>query len=101
MPVASRITNPCLENAGKVLQEFVNLVGLVEETSQPIDLQSPHSSHGVRVDSEDVFRIDTYAVGRMRTLKITRLRGLFDEADQIHEFLKHLSGILEAGISDA
>jgi hypothetical protein len=46
-------------------------------------------------DAWDVFRIDSYAVGRMRSLKITRLRGLFDETDPVHEFLKHLSAILE------
>jgi len=47
-------------------------------------------------DAEDVFRIDSYAVGRMRSLKITRLRGLFAETDQIHEFLTHLSAVLGA-----
>ena len=48
-------------------------------------------------DAEDVFRIDSYAVGRMRSLKITRLRGLFAETDEIHEFLEHMSAILGAG----
>src|SRR6266699_1562416 len=45
-------------------------------------------------DAEDVFRIDAYAVGRMRNLKITRLRALFDEADQVQEFLKEMSSII-------
>ena len=45
-------------------------------------------------DAEDVFRIDAYAVGRMRSLKITRLRSLFDEADQIQEFLTQMSNIV-------
>ena len=46
-------------------------------------------------DAEEVFRIDSYAVGRMRTLKVTRLRKLFEQDKDISEFLHHMSGIVE------
>jgi len=45
-------------------------------------------------DAEEVFRIDAYAVGRMRSLKITRLRAMFEDGDQIQAFLDKMSKIL-------
>lgn len=48
-------------------------------------------------DAQEVFRIDAYAVGRMRNLKINRLRALFDEDDRVHEFLADMSHILTSG----
>ena len=46
-------------------------------------------------EAAEVFRIDVYSVGRMRGLKITRLRSLFEDDPTIIAFLEHLSTILE------
>ncbi len=46
-------------------------------------------------DAQEVFRIDSYAVGRMRTLKITRLQSLFNEDAKMSAFLDHMSNLLE------
>lgn len=43
----------------------------------------------------EVFRIDSYAEGRMRTMKITRLRSLFAEDSELLPFLEAMAQILE------
>ena len=48
-------------------------------------------------EAAEVFRIDSYAVGRMKSLKLTRLRALFDDDPEIAPFLKEMSVILESG----
>lgn len=40
-------------------------------------------------DAEAVFRIDSYAVGRMRQLKIERLRKLFEADEEVLSFLEY------------
>jgi len=47
-------------------------------------------------DAQDVFRIDSYAVGRMKTLKISRLRSLFDSDPEVSSFLTQMADILDA-----
>jgi hypothetical protein len=46
-------------------------------------------------DAAEVYRIDSYAVGRMRSMKITRLKSLFEQDDQVLPFLTHVAEILE------
>jgi hypothetical protein len=46
------------------------------------------------VDAKEVFRIDSYARGEMREAKITRLRSLFTEDDEVAPFLDHLIKVL-------
>jgi hypothetical protein len=41
-------------------------------------------------DAKEVFRIDSYATGNLREAKITRLRSLFIEDDELAPFLDHL-----------
>lgn len=43
----------------------------------------------------EVFRIDSYAEGRMRTMKITRLRSLFSDDSELLPFLDAMAQILE------
>jgi hypothetical protein len=47
-------------------------------------------------EAAEVFRIDTYAVGRIRSSKITRLRALFGDDPEVSGFLAHLTSILDA-----
>lgn len=47
-------------------------------------------------DASDVFRIDSYAVGRMKSMKITRLKSLFELDAQISEFLNRAAAVLES-----
>ena len=44
----------------------------------------------------DVFRIDTYAVGRIRDLKVNRLLELFDEDPDVKSFLDAMAAIIAA-----
>ena len=43
----------------------------------------------------EVFRIDSYAEGRMRTMKVTRLRSLFADDAELLPFIEALAQILE------
>ena len=47
-------------------------------------------------DAQEVFRIDSYAVGRMRALKVSRLQGLFTDDREMTAFLEQMSNLLEA-----
>lgn len=47
-------------------------------------------------DAEAVFRIDSYAVGRMRQLKMERLRALFEADEEVLPFLEFASAALTA-----
>lgn len=47
-------------------------------------------------DAAEVYRIDSYAVGRMRSLKITRLKQLFTEDPAVLPFLNRMQEILES-----
>lgn len=47
-------------------------------------------------DAAEVFRIDSYAVGRMRSLKITRLKSLFAEDEVILPFLSSMEQIIQS-----
>jgi hypothetical protein len=42
-------------------------------------------------DAKEVFRIDSYAKGDLREAKITRVRSLFEEEDDVKPFLDHLA----------
>lgn len=44
----------------------------------------------------DVFRIDTYAVGRIRDLKVNRLLELFDDDPDVKPFLEAMAAIIAA-----
>jgi hypothetical protein len=46
-------------------------------------------------DAAEVFRIDSYAEGRMRTMKITRLRSLFAEDREMLSFIDAMAQVLE------
>lgn len=46
-------------------------------------------------EAEEVFRIDNYAVGELRERKLTRVRSLFDEDEDLGPFLAHLAEILD------
>lgn len=46
-------------------------------------------------DAAEVFRIDSYAEGRMRATKITRLRSLFVDDGELSPFLEAMTQILE------
>jgi hypothetical protein len=46
-------------------------------------------------DAETVFRIDSYAVGRMRSLKITRLRSMFYDNREVSKFLNQMAMLVE------
>lgn len=46
-------------------------------------------------DAEAVFRIDSYAVGRLRTQKIERLRTLFEDDKEILSFVEHLAELVQ------
>jgi hypothetical protein len=48
-----------------------------------------------RKQAEEVFRIDSYAVGDLRTTKITRLLDTFRDDGEILPFLQSLSQLLE------
>jgi hypothetical protein len=47
-------------------------------------------------DAEAVFRIDSYAVGRLRDLKTARLLSLFENDLEVRDFLGHLAGLIES-----
>jgi len=47
-------------------------------------------------DAAEVYRIDSYAVGRMRSLKITRLKNLFAADAAVLSFLTRAEQILES-----
>ena len=55
---------------------------------------SPEKGNIVPRDAAEVFRIDSYAVGRTRDLKITRLRELFDSDPEISSFLAALTPLI-------
>ncbi len=42
-----------------------------------------------------MFRIDSYAVGRMRSLKVTRLKSLFEQDTEVLPFLTGMAEIIE------
>lgn len=42
----------------------------------------------------DVFRIDAYAVGRIRDLKVNRLLNLFENDDEVKPFLEQMAAIV-------
>lgn len=46
--------------------------------------------------AKDVFRIDSYARGDLREAKITRLRSLFTEDEEVAPFLDHLIKVLNS-----
>lgn len=46
-------------------------------------------------DAEEVFRIDNYAIGRTRDMKIARMRNLFDDNPELGPFIAALAGIVE------
>lgn len=46
-------------------------------------------------EAEAVFRIDNYAIGRTRDLKIARLRGLFEEDPEVAPFITAVAAIVE------
>ncbi len=46
--------------------------------------------------ASDVFRIDTYAVGRIRDLKVNRLLELFDDDPELKAFLKAMAARIAA-----
>jgi hypothetical protein len=48
-------------------------------------------------EAAEVFRIDSYAEGRMRTMKITRLRSLLADDADLLSFLDGIAEILEEG----
>ena len=53
------------------------------------------NSHDISAaEAKEVFRIDSYAIGDLREAKITRLRSLFSEDDEVAPFLDHLIKIL-------
>jgi hypothetical protein len=45
-------------------------------------------------DAETVFRIDSYAVGRMRSLKVTRLSSMFADDPEVSKFLHEMAELL-------
>ena len=47
-------------------------------------------------ETAEVFRIDTYAVGRTRDLKIARVRQLFEEDPEVGPFIEAAAGIVES-----
>jgi hypothetical protein len=51
-------------------------------------------------DAAEVYRIDSYAVGRMRQLKITRLKSLFASDEDVLPFLTRTAEILETSEPD-
>lgn len=51
-------------------------------------------------DAKDVFRIDSYAVGRMRSLKVTRLTSLFEQDTEILPFLASMAEMIETERND-
>jgi hypothetical protein len=51
-------------------------------------------------EAQDVFRIDSYSVGRMRHMKVTRLASLFEGDSEIEPFLSHLATLLADRDSD-
>jgi hypothetical protein len=51
----------------------------------------------VAKDAAEVFRIDSYAEGRMRTMKLTRLRSLLSGDADLLAFLKAMADLLEQG----
>ncbi len=46
-------------------------------------------------DADEVFRIDSYAVGRTRDMKIARVRKMFDTDPEISPFITAMAGIVE------
>jgi hypothetical protein len=51
-------------------------------------------------DAAEVYRIDSYAVGRMRSLKITRLKSLFATDQTVLPFLSHLEQVITSSRKD-
>lgn len=51
-------------------------------------------------DAAEVYRIDSYAVGRMRSLKITRLKSLFASDTEVLPFLTRTAEVLELAEPD-
>src|SRR5262245_56192193 len=48
-----------------------------------------------QADAKEVFRIDSYATGDLREAKITRVRSLFVEDEELRPFLDHLVADLD------
>jgi hypothetical protein len=46
-------------------------------------------------EAAEVFRIDSYAIGRTRDLKVARLREMFGADDSLHDFIAAASAIVE------
>lgn len=65
-----------------------------------IEWSSGNLEVGVR-DAESVFRIDSYAVGTMRSLKVTRLKSLFAGNDEVLRFLTRMAEIIDNGEPNA
>lgn len=62
--------------------------------------QSVIGQHPSLRDAKEVFRIDSYAVGRMRSLKVTRLMSLFEQDAEILRFLAGMAALLETDSPD-
>ena len=46
-------------------------------------------------DAEAIFRIDSYAVGRLRTQKIERIRSLFENDKDVMSFVEYLTRLIQ------
>lgn len=57
-------------------------------------LWSQGRSEIAKREAEEVFRIDSYAVGRMRTLKVARLCSLFEGDAEVSQFLEQMATIV-------
>ncbi len=54
--------------------------------------------HGIpQREAEAVFRIDDYAVGRTRDLKVGRLRALFEDDIEVAPFIEAVATVVEQG----
>jgi hypothetical protein len=50
-----------------------------------------------RKEASEVFRIDQYAVGRIRDIKIARLRAMFEDDPEMKPFIEAMAGLIEKG----
>lgn len=51
----------------------------------------------VRKEAMEVFRLDSYSTAAVLESKITRLRAMFPEDEEIGKFIKHLSDAIDEG----
>jgi hypothetical protein len=47
--------------------------------------------------AQEVFRVDEYTTGRMLEIKLARLRGMFEESDEVSSFLGDAARVLLGG----